>query len=125
VSAAPIAVSGQALEAPLVRDARAMVGGVAWSGMEAVSPGSQPQPRHVVIIGRHYASLFEYVQGRFACEDNVEVVLDRRSHRDRRRRSAGMRTERRAGERRRRQHIDDALRVESMQVVTICQATTG
>ena len=88
--------------------------------LEALSPGSLRQPRHVVVIGRHYASLFEYVQGRFACEDNVEVVLDRRAHRDRRRRSLRMSTERRAGERRRRPHIDDALRVESMQVVTIC-----
>jgi hypothetical protein len=115
------------LEASLVRAERTIVGGAAWSDpeAEAVSPEGQSQPRHVVIIARHYASLFEYVQGRFACEDNVEVVLDRRAHRDRRRRSARIRTERRAGERRRRQHIDDALRVESMQVVTICQAPTG
>jgi hypothetical protein len=105
----------------LVRATRTVGGGMAWSEPEAMPPEGQSSPRHVVIIARHYASLFEYVQGRFACEDNVEVVLDRRAHRDRRRRSVRIRTERRAGERRRRPHIDDALRMESMQVVTICQ----
>ena len=104
----------------MVRAARIMVGEMARIGMEALSPESPRQPRHVVIIARHYASLFEYVQGRFACEDNVEVVLDRRARRDRRRRRVRISSERRAAERRRRPHIDDALRVESMQVVTIC-----
>jgi len=78
------------------------------------------QPRHVVIIARHYATLFEYVRGRFAAEGNVEVILDRRAGRDRRRRFGRMPTERRARDRRRRPHVDDALRMESMQFVTIC-----
>src|SRR4249920_1332676 len=78
-----------------------------------------PQPRHVVIIARHYAALFEYVRGRFAAEGNVEVILDRRAGRDRRRRTARMTADRRARDRRRRPHVDDALRIESMQFVTI------
>ena len=77
------------------------------------------QPRHVVIISRHYAALFEYVQGRFAAEGNVEVILDRRTGRDRRRRTGRTAIERRSRDRRRRQDVDDALRMESMQFVTI------
>jgi hypothetical protein len=78
------------------------------------------QPRHVVIIARHYAALFEYVRGRFASEGNVEVILDRRAGRDRRRRTGQMAIERRSRDRRRRQLVDEALRMESMQFVTIC-----
>ena len=88
--------------------------------MTSTSRGDQRQPRHVVIIARHYAGLFEYVRGRFATEGNVEVILDRRAGRDRRRRTARTTAERRTRDRRRRPHIDDALRVESMQFVTIC-----
>ena len=88
--------------------------------MTTASRGDQRQPRHVVIIARHYAALFEYVRGRFAAEGNVEVILDRRAGRDRRRRTARAAAERRSRDRRRRPHVDDALRMESMQFVTIC-----
>jgi len=82
--------------------------------------GEGHESRHVVIIARHYAALFEYVRGRFATERNVEVILDRRAGRDRRRRTGRSTTERRTRDRRRRPHVDDALRMESMQFVTIC-----
>jgi len=89
--------------------------------MMTTTPRSEgQQPRHVVIIARHYAALFEYVRGRFAKEGNIEVILDRRSGRDRRRRTGDIANERRTRDRRRRPHVDDALRIESMQFVTIC-----
>jgi hypothetical protein len=88
--------------------------------MIPASRSEQRQRRHVVIIARHYAALFEYVRGRFAAEGNVEVILDRRAGRDRRRRSARTTADRRSRDRRRRPHVDDALRLESMQFVTIC-----
>jgi hypothetical protein len=88
--------------------------------MTTTPRSDQRQPRHVLIIARHYAGLFEYVRGRFAAEGNVEVILDRRAGRDRRRRTARMTADRRARDRRRRPHVDDALRIESMQFVTIC-----
>jgi hypothetical protein len=88
--------------------------------MMTTARGEGHQPRHVVIIARHYAALFEYVRGRFATEGNVDVILDRRAGRDRRRRTGRMGTERRTRDRRRRPHVDDALRTESMQFVTVC-----
>jgi hypothetical protein len=88
--------------------------------MTSALPSDPRQPRHVVIIARHYAALFEYVRGRFAAEGNVEVILDRRGGRDRRRRAARATAERRRRDRRRRPHVDEALRLESMQFVTIC-----
>jgi hypothetical protein len=88
--------------------------------MTSALPSDLRQPRHVVIIARHYAALFEYVRGRFAAEGNVEVILDRRGGRDRRRRTARATAERRRRDRRRRPHVDEALRLESMQFVTIC-----
>jgi hypothetical protein len=100
--------------------ARAMPMDTDRTDMTTASRGDRRQARHVVIIARHYAGLFEYVRGRFAAEANVEVILDRRAGRDRRRRTARRTAERRSRDRRRRPHIDDALRIESMQFVTIC-----
>ena len=105
---------------PCVTLARTILMDTDRTHMTSASPGDQRQPRHVVIIARHYAALFEYVRGRFAAEGNVEVILDRRGGRDRRRRTARTTAERRTRERRRRPHVDDALRLESMQFVTIC-----
>ena len=80
--------------------------------------GSTP-PRYRLIVGRYHRELYEYVRGRFAREQNVEVILDRRSGRDRRTLAVATSLERRTGQRRVRPHIDTALRVESMQFVTI------
>ena len=102
-----------------MRSARGIVMDTDRTDMTTTPRGDQRPLRHVVIIARHYAALFEYVRGRFAAESNVEVILDRRAGRDRRRRTARMTADRRARDRRRRPHVDDALRIESMQFVTI------
>jgi hypothetical protein len=76
-------------------------------------------PRHLLIVSRHHRGLYEYVRARFADEGNVEVILDRRRGRDRRTMSGRPAVDRRAAQRRVRSHVDAALRLESMQFVTI------
>ena len=84
-----------------------------------MSGGSARPPRHLLIISRYHPGLFDYVQARFAHEDHVEVILDRRRGRERRASAAAADVERRSADRRVRPHIDAALRMESMQFVTI------
>ena len=81
--------------------------------------------RHLLIISRYHPGLYDYVRARFAGEDNVEVVLDRRRGRDRRTSTEQAHPERRSGDRRVRSHVDDALRMESMQFVTIARGVSG
>ena len=90
-------------------------------GTSLVSQGSPGDRhiRHLMIISRYHYRLYEYVRARFAREDSVEVILDRRCGRDRRGNTTEVPTERRAADRRVRPHVDDALRLESMQFVTI------
>jgi hypothetical protein len=77
-----------------------------------------------LIISRYHPGLYDYVRARFAGEDNVEVILDRRRGRDRRSIAAAeVHAERRGADRRVRPHVDDALRMESMQFVTISRGT--
>ena len=76
-------------------------------------------PRHLLIISRYHPGLYDYVRARFANEDHVEVILDRRRGHDRRTGAGGSQVDRRSGDRRRRPHVDAALRLESMQFVTI------
>jgi hypothetical protein len=85
----------------------------------AVSSPSEGGPRHLLIISRHHPGLYEYVRQRFAAEDNVEVILDRRRGGDRRVQRVVTSVERRATDRRSRPAIDAALRMESMQFLTI------
>ena len=85
----------------------------------AVSGCSTRPPRHLLIISRYHPGLYDYVRARFASEDNVEVVLDRRRGRDRRSVVVTAGVERRSADRRARPHVDVALRMESMQFVTI------
>ena len=89
----------------------------------AVSGCSAPPPRHLLIISRYHPGLFDYVRARFAQEDNVEVVLDRRRGRDRRASAVEAHVERRSADRRIRPYIDAALRMESMQFVTVAPGT--
>ena len=93
------------------------------SAVSARSAGSARPPRHLLIISRYHPGLYNYVRARFAHEDNVEVVLDRRRGRDRRASAVEAHVERRAADRRVRPHIDAALRMESMQFVTIAPGT--
>jgi hypothetical protein len=81
-------------------------------------------PRHLLIISRYHPGLYDYVRARFANEVHVEVILDRRRSRDRRTSARGSQVERRSGDRRSRPHVDAALRMESMQFVTIAAAPT-
>ena len=87
---------------------------------DCASGGPRP-PRHLLIISRYHPGLYDYVRARFAHEDNVEVVLDRRRGRDRRGTRGVANSERRSAERRVRPHVDMALRMESIQFVTIPQ----
>ena len=67
--------------------------------------------RHYFIVARDQASLCEYLAREFASEENVEVFVDRRSGRDRRRAQHDRSTvERRVTDRRRRLGVDTQLR---------------
>jgi hypothetical protein len=79
--------------------------------------------RHVIVIARDHPGLYEYVRSRFATERQVEVVLDRRSGRDRRQAGRATTGDRRVAERRTRPDVDAALRLESMQFITISTGT--
>ena len=89
----------------------------------AVSGCSVRLPRHLLIISRYHSGLYDYVRARFAHEDSVEVILDRRRGRDRRASAVEAHVERRSADRRVRPHIDAALRMESMQFVTVAPGT--
>ena len=93
-----------------------------WERPVSASPAGRPI-HHLLIISRYHPGLYDYVRARFASEDNVEVVLDRRRGRDRRGVAAQVHAERRSADRRVRPHVDDALRMESMQFVTISRGT--
>jgi hypothetical protein len=96
------------------------------TGASLASAGHEASsPRHFLIISRYHPGLFEYVRARFADEDSVEVVLDRRRGRDRRMIPGRPAVDRRTGERRVRSHVDAALRMESMQFVTIVPGLTS
>jgi hypothetical protein len=86
--------------------------------VSGAAPSGRPI-RHLLIISRYHPGLYDYVRARFAGEDNVEVILDRRRGRDRRAARVEIHADRRSSDRRVRQHVDDALRMESMQFVTI------
>jgi len=75
--------------------------------------------RHLLIISRYHPGLYEYVRQRFAAEAGVEVVLDRRLGPDRRTRSEQSPVERRSSDRRTRPDIDTALRMDSLQFLTV------
>ena len=93
---------------------------IMWEpAVSGCAPSGRPI-RHLLIISRYHPGLYDYVRARFAGEDNVEVILDRRRGPDRRSAAAAeIHAERRSSDRRVRPHVDDALRMESMQFVTI------
>ena len=77
--------------------------------------------RHLFLVSRHDARLYEYLVERFRDDRNVEVILDRR-HGDRRGRDhAAGRTggERRRGDRRSRRELDLELQIRSHVILTI------
>jgi len=64
--------------------------------------------RHVFVVSRHHARLYDYLIERFQDDKKVEVVLDRRVAE---RRNGGLPTspERRAGDRREKRPGDDLV----------------
>jgi len=106
----------ESLERPPIN----MPAGTLWT--TTVSDEAAGGPRHVLIISRHHPGLFEYVRQRFAAEDRVQVILDRRRGRDRRTQRAEPGIERRSTDRRTRPDVDAALRMESMQFLTLTPA---
>jgi hypothetical protein len=77
--------------------------------------------RYLLIIARDQVALYKYVRARFAGEESVDVILDRRRPGGERRRQAGdVEVERRSGDRRKRPDVDAALHLESMQFLTTC-----
>jgi hypothetical protein len=88
-------------------------------GLDDPRSWSASAKRHLLIISRYHPGLYDYVARRFAGEPNVQVILDRRRGSDRRARPSHPPVERRAAERRTRPDIDQALRMESMQFLTL------
>ena len=74
--------------------------------------------RNVFIVSRRHPDLYEYLRERFASDDAVEVILDRRVA-QRRRSQTTFTTERRRGERRRRPEVEVELQTRSHAIITI------
>ena len=79
----------------------------------------RPMARHLFLVSRHEARLYEYLLERFRDDGNVEVILDRRRGERRRRSDAEPQPERRRSDRRTRREIDLELRVRSHVILTI------
>ena len=78
--------------------------------------------RHLFLIARQDARLYEYLVERFQGDRNVEVILDRR-HGERRGRANGSSADasgdRRRGDRRTRGELDLELKIRSHVILTI------
>jgi len=81
---------------------------------------AKPMARHLFLVSRYEARLYEYLLERFRDDGNVEVILDRRRGR-RRRRAAdhGQDHDRRRSDRRTRREIDLELQVRSHVILTL------
>ncbi len=73
----------------------------------------RPMARHLFLVSRHEARLYEYLLERFREDGNVEVILDRRRGERRRRADGQSRPERRCSDRRIRREVDLELQVRS------------
>ena len=73
--------------------------------------------RHVFVVSRYHARLYEYLVERFRDDNKVEVVLDRRV-RDRRTGGHVPNSERRCSDRRQRRPGDDLV-MRSHVIVTV------
>jgi hypothetical protein len=67
-------------------------------------------PRYLFIVSRENVALFEYARERFADDENVEVILDRRI------KATGPGP---PMERRRRDEVSEELRINSYAIVTL------
>jgi len=80
----------------------------------------KPMARHLFLVSRHEARLYEYLLERFRDDGNVEVILDRRRGERRRRSPAqGQEPDRRRSDRRTRREIDLELQVRSHVILTL------
>jgi hypothetical protein len=69
--------------------------------------------RHIFLVSRCNPELYVYLKEQFAPESEVEVILDRRRHGDRRKGTGHAAEDRRHADRRARQQIDAVLQLES------------
>jgi len=69
-------------------------------------------PRYLFIVSRHDPTLFAILKERFADDENVQVILDRRVH-------AAPPEQRPHGERRMRSEVNESIRVHAYAVVTL------
>jgi transcription termination factor Rho len=74
--------------------------------------------RHLFLVSRHEARLYEYLLERFRDDGNVEVILDRRRG-ERRGRPQRPENERRRSDRRTRREVDLELQVRSHVILTL------
>ena len=74
--------------------------------------------RHLFLVSRHEARLYEYLLERFRDDENVQVILDRRRG-ERRTRSHHQEPERRRSDRRTRREVDLELQVRSHVILTL------
>ncbi|MGH3118776.1 MAG: hypothetical protein ACRDQ2_17010 [Gaiellales bacterium] len=74
--------------------------------------------RQLCIVSRQHPDLYAYLRQRFADDETVEVILDRRSA-ERRGRPVPVGRNRRVVDRRSRPDIDERLRKNSHVIVTI------
>lgn len=70
------------------------------------------------IVSRRHPELYAYLRRRFAADDTVTVILDRRRA-QRRQPSLAVRPSRRVADRRSRPEVDARLRIRSHMIVTI------
>jgi hypothetical protein len=84
-------------------------------------PGSQTEERmarNVFVVSRRHPDLYEYLRERFASDQAVEVILDRRIGQRRRARRPPD-TERRRADRRSRPEVEAELETRSHAIITI------
>jgi hypothetical protein len=84
-------------------------------------PGSQTEERmarNVFVASRRHPDLYEYLRERFATDQAVEVILDRRIG-QRRRAQKPPGTERRRADRRRHPEVEVELETRSHAIITI------
>jgi hypothetical protein len=74
--------------------------------------------RHLFVVSRDHPRLYEYLIERFQDDRDVEVILDRRV-RERRQNSTAADADRRRGDRRTRQNLDQELTTHSHVVITL------
>jgi len=79
---------------------------------------TSPPDRFLLIVSRGNTKLATYLQGHFAGDTTVQVLVDRR-HGERRQQTVEVAPDRRRADRRSRPHVDKELRLTSFAIVTL------